>query len=203
MALLHWKILICLLAVFLIGGGCATHPSAQSNSAIIGVQSPDSIQSAPSSRSHRIESGDLLEISVYENDDLHTEVRVPEDGHIPFPLLGNLQVIGMAVLQLDSLITYDLGEKYIYDPLVTVVIKEYRQRNIYVTGEVKKPGGYAFEPGLTVRKAISLAGGFTDKASRGKITVTRIINGEEVTISSSLDDQIQEEDIITIPRSFF
>jgi protein involved in polysaccharide export with SLBB domain len=203
MAFLHWKYIICLATVLLIAGGCAVHPLAKSNPAAINSQPLDSVRSEPVSHSHQIESGDLLEITVYENDDLHSEVRVPEDGHIPFPLLGNLQVIGMTVLQLDSLITHDLGEKYIYDPLVTVVIKEYRQRNIYVTGEVKKPGGYPFEPGLTVRKAISLAGGFTDKASRGKITITRIVNGEEVTIPSSLDDQIREEDIITIPRSFF
>jgi protein involved in polysaccharide export with SLBB domain len=195
--------MIFLVVVVWIASGCATHPSTQSELPTITALPSDSSQILGAAHSHQIETGDLLEISVYENDDLQTEVRVPDDGHIPFPLLGNLMVSGMTVLELDSLITQDLGEKYIYDPLVTVVIKEYRQRTIYVTGEVKKPGGYPFDPGLTVRKAISLAGGFTDKASRGKITITRIVNGREFTISSELDDPILEEDIITVPRSFF
>ena len=153
--------------------------------------------------SHHIETGDLLEITVYENPDLTTEVRIPEDGHIPFPLLGNIDVEGMSVLELDSVITTDLEARYIHNPLVTVVIKEYRQRNIYVTGEVKKPGGYPFEYGLTVRKAISLAGGFTEKAAKGKITVTRVVNHREISYSVDLDDEIREEDIITVARSFF
>ncbi|KPL05863.1 hypothetical protein AMJ86_10565 [bacterium SM23_57] len=164
---------------------------------------PDSTSFPSQPEAHKIEAGDLLEISVYENPDLTTEVRVPDDGYIPFPLLGNIPVTAMTVLELDSMITNDLEERYIYNPLVTVIVKEYKHRNIYVTGEVKKPGGYPFEIGLTVRKAISLAGGFTEKAAKSKITVTRIINGYEMSFPVELDDEIQEEDIITIPRSFF
>jgi protein involved in polysaccharide export with SLBB domain len=144
-----------------------------------------------------------VDIAVYENPDLRTNIRVPEDGYIPFPLLGNLKITGMTVLQLDSMLTCDLGNRFIRDPLVTVVIEEYRQRNVYITGEVKKPGVYPYEIGLTVRKAISLAGGFTDKASRGKITVTRVLEGEEMSIPVDLDDEIQVEDIVNVSRSFF
>lgn len=185
-----------------ITGCAALQPANTSHNATI-QNPPDSISIPHQPEAHKIETGDLLEISVYENSDLTTEVRVPDDGYIPFPLLGNIPVTGMTVLQLDSMITHDLEERYIYNPLVTVVVKEYKHRNIYVTGEVKKPGGYPFEIGLTVRKAISLAGGFTEKAAKSKITVTRIINGYERSFPIELDDEIQEEDIITIPRSFF
>jgi protein involved in polysaccharide export with SLBB domain len=189
------------LILIVIGCAALRSPSHRSTSSNVNNQDSTSGQSRP--LTHLIESGDMLEISVYENPDLLTQVRVPEDGYIPFPLLGNLKIAGMTVLQLDSIITNELEERYIYNPLVTVVIKEYKQRNVYVTGEVKKPGGYPFETGLTVRKAISLAGGFTDKAAKTKIAVTRVIDNREVSLPVNLDDQIQEEDIITVPRSFF
>ena len=152
---------------------------------------------------HRLTSGDLLTISVYENPDLKTNVHVPEDGYIPFPLLGNVQVKGLTVLQMDSLITKGLAERYIIDPQVTVIITEYHLRNVYVTGEVRRPGEYPFEDGLTVRKAISLAGGFTEKAAKNKLVLTRIIEGQETSFPIQIDDQIQEEDILTVKRSFF
>jgi protein involved in polysaccharide export with SLBB domain len=194
---------VLILPILLSFTGCASHQPAGATNNTPVQNPPDTISIQPHLEAHKIEAGDLLEISVYENPDLTTEVRIPNDGYIPFPLLGNIPVTGMTVLELDSMITRDLEERYIYNPLVTVVVKEYKHRNIYVTGEVKKPGGYPYETGLTVRKAISLAGGFTEKAAKGKITVTRIINGYERSFPIELDDEIQEEDIITIPRSFF
>jgi polysaccharide export outer membrane protein len=75
-------------------------------------------------------------------------------------------------------------------------------RNIYVNGEVKQPGGYEFQPGLTVDKAIALAGGFTDRAARKKINITRSTN-IETQIKASLSSRIQPGDIIVIEQSFF
>ena len=81
---------------------------------------------------------------------------------------------------------------------MTVTILEYRQ--IFITGAVQKPGGYAFMPGLTVDKAISLAGGFTGVASTNNILITR--EGHK-KISATLSTPIQPGDVITISESFF
>jgi polysaccharide export outer membrane protein len=74
---------------------------------------------------------------------------------------------------------------------------------VYVNGEVKKAGDYPYEKGLTIHKAITMAGGFTDKAAKGRTRVLRIIEGKEKTIDVGLDSLILPEDIVVVPRSFF
>jgi protein involved in polysaccharide export with SLBB domain len=74
---------------------------------------------------------------------------------------------------------------------------------VYINGEVKKAGDYPYEKGLTIHKAITMAGGFTDKAAKGRTRVLRIINGKEKTIDVELDSVILPEDIVVVPRSFF
>jgi len=74
----------------------------------------------------------------------------------------------------------------------------------YVTGEVKKPDAYKFEEGTTVIKAITMAGGFTNLAARGKVKIYREINGKEhVAEKVSMDMAILPEDVIVVPESFF
>jgi len=68
---------------------------------------------------------------------------------------------------------------------------------------VKEPGGYPFKPGLTLRKAVALAGGLTERASEGKISIIREQNGEKRTLKATMDTPIQPGDIITIDQSFF
>ncbi len=74
---------------------------------------------------------------------------------------------------------------------------------IYVTGEVSKPGAYKLERGTTVLKAITLAGGFTEKASKGRVKVIRKVDKDEVTVRVNLNDTVMADDIILVPESFF
>ena len=76
-------------------------------------------------------------------------------------------------------------------------------QKFYVNGEVKKPGDYSYEKGLTVHKAITMAGGFTDKAANKSTKVLRIINGEERAIEVPLDAPVLPDDIIVVPQRFF
>ena len=74
----------------------------------------------------------------------------------------------------------------------------------YVTGEVKKPDAYRYEEGTTVLKAITMAGGLTDKASTSKIRIIRKANGKEKVIERvSMDEPVLPDDIIVVPESFF
>src|SRR5258705_9883683 len=77
----------------------------------------------------------------------------------------------MTVGALEEYITKGLRGRYLLNPQVTVSIDEYR--NFFVNGMVERPGGYPFSPGLTVRKAISIAGGFKERASRDKFNIVR------------------------------
>lgn len=74
---------------------------------------------------------------------------------------------------------------------------------VYVTGEVKTPGAYKITKGLTVLKAITISGGFTQKAWQGRTNIIRKTEKGEITIRANLDDLVLPEDVITVPESFF
>ena len=76
-------------------------------------------------------------------------------------------------------------------------------RKVFVEGEVKHPGYFQYEKGMTVHMAIAMAGGFTDKAAKKSTEVLRIINGQERRVEVSLDTLILPADIVTVPQRFF
>ena len=120
---------------------------------------------------YRIGPNDIIRVQVFGEDDLTVERKVGGDGQVNFPLLGNVAVHGRTIQALQDELAARLGDGYVRHPKVTAYIVRYR--NFYVSGEVKMPGGYAYEEGLTVQKAISLAGGFTEKADRNVMKVVR------------------------------
>ena len=153
-------------------------------------------------------AGDLISITVYDEEDLSLEVRIGLSGQISYPFLGVVAVSGLSPKQLEDKLVTGLKGPFLIDPSVTVSIQEYRP--FYVIGEVKKPGGYPFHPGLTVDKAISISGGFTERASKSSIFVVhdygnssrkRSDNDEKEAVK--LFDVIQPGDVITIEQSFF
>ncbi len=149
---------------------------------------------------YRLGSGDKISITVFDEKELSLEkIRLSDAGTISYPMLGEIKVLGLTVSQLEKLVTEKLKGKYLVDPQVTVSIDEYRQ--FYVNGMVKSPGGFHYQPGLTVRQAVSLAGGFQDRADRGNIVV--IHDNEQTPHKVALDSQIEPGDTITIEESFF
>ena len=128
-------------------------------------------------------------------------------GTISYPLLGDVDVEGLSPKQLELKLLEKLKGPYLVDPSVSVSIMEYRP--FYVTGEVEKPGSYSFHPGLTVERAISIAGGLTERASKNRIYVVRDKAAEEVVTQSiqkekaKLSDVVRPGDVITIEQGFF
>jgi len=144
----------------------------------------------------------MISIRVLGEDDLKRErVRLSDAGTLSFPVLGEIKVKGMTVGALEQYITKSLKGRYLLNPQVNVSIDEYR--NFFVNGMVEKPGGYPFSPGLTVRKAISIAGGFRERASREKITVIRDDDASQTPKRVDLNATVQPGDILTIEESFF
>lgn len=74
---------------------------------------------------------------------------------------------------------------------------------VYVSGEVKTPGAYKLTRGLTVLRAITLAGGFTQRAARGDVTIVRKSATGERTLEATIDTPVMAEDVVVIPDSFF
>src|SRR5688572_30829229 len=157
---------------------------------------------APELSTYKLGSGDMISVRVLGEDDLKRErIRLSDAGTVSFPILGEIRVKGMTVGALEDHITRGLKGRYLVNPQVTVAIEEYR--NFFVNGMVEKPGGYPFSPGLTVRKAISIAGGFKERASREKINIIRDDDPKQTPRKVDLNTAVLPGDILTIEESFF
>src|SRR6185295_12978125 len=141
-------------------------------------------------------------IRVLGEDDLKRErVRLSDAGTLSFPVLGEIRVKGMTVGALEEYVAKGLKGRYLLNPQVTISIDEYR--NFFVNGSVEKPGGYPFSPGLTVRKAISIAGGFKERAARDKISVIHDDDAKQIARRVDLNAAVLPGDILTVEESFF
>ncbi|MEY8197614.1 MAG: polysaccharide biosynthesis/export family protein [Colwellia sp.] len=153
---------------------------------------------------YKMGPGDLVNISIYDEPDLSLEVRIGLSGQISFPLLGDVLVSGLSPKELQQKLISGLKGPFLIDPSVTVSIVEYRP--FYITGEVEKPGSYAFHPGLTVDKAITISGGFSERASKDSIFIMQDQLGSEEKKEKKaveLFDTIQPGDVLTVEQSFF
>jgi protein involved in polysaccharide export with SLBB domain len=151
---------------------------------------------------YRLGSGDVITIQVLGEEDLKREkIRLSDAATISYPVLGEIRLYGKTVGELQRLIRDGLDGRYLLNPQVTVTINEYR--NFFINGQVEKPGGYQYIPGLNVRKAISLAGGMKERASRDKIFVIREDDPKNTSQKVTLDSEVKPGDILTIEESFF
>lgn len=153
------------------------------------------------SSNYKLGSGDLISINVYGEDDLTIQTRLGESGVINYPYLGLVRVKGLSVAELETRLVKGLKGDYLLQPSVHVSVLEYRP--FYIYGEVNRPGGYPFQPGLTVERAVALAGGLTERASKRKMTINRTISGREKAIAVKMATSVQPDDSIFIKDSFF
>jgi polysaccharide export outer membrane protein len=143
-------------------------PGPQGNEAVSAIKTlprPDPLLMA----------GDLLAITVFRQPDLQLEVRIPQDGRITFPLIGSVEAAGRTQADLETTIRGRLEKDYLREASVTVTVKEYAKRKVYVVGGVVKPDGYEVAPNarITVLQVIAAAGGFTDRAYKEFVQIVR------------------------------
>jgi polysaccharide export outer membrane protein len=145
--------------------------------------------------------GDVISINVFDEPDLSFDrVQITDNGKIAFPFIGEVQATGRTAVQLQQAIVIALMPDYLVEPKVTVSIVEYRP--FFMAGEVEKPGSIPYQPGLTLRQAITIAGGLTERASASKITVVSGGNGNEPQ-RVDLNYEVKPGDTITVGESFF
>ncbi|WP_255556408.1 polysaccharide biosynthesis/export family protein [Methylococcus sp. Mc7] len=154
----------------------------------------------PAVSDYRLGSGDLIKIYVLNEENLSMEVRLSDAGTISYPFLGEIHALGRTVSELAAEITRGLKGPYLVDPKVSVSVIEYRK--FFIGGEVKAPGGYPFQPGLTIQKAVALAGGFTERAS-SDIVVIHEDDPMQTPVEANVMTPVRPGDVITIKESFF
>lgn len=151
---------------------------------------------------YRVDTGDRVSVTVYQEPDLSvTGIRVKANGTISYPLLGDLHVSGLTSEEVHDLVKSKLLDGYLKNPSITVSIDSYRL--YFIKGEVKRPGGYTFVDGLTVSKAVALAGGYSVRASEGSISLVRESDPENPLENVGPNTAIKPGDIITVGESFF
>lgn len=190
----------CLLSV----SSCAQTPAVPA--AVAQAPAPaDADPAASKSESlsrYRLSTGDVISITVYGEDDLKREkVRLTDAGTISYPVLGEIQVRGKTVGELEKVITDGLRGTYLVNPRVAVTIDEYRP--YFIAGQVTNNGSFPYQPGLTVRKAVSIAGGFKERASQSKITILRDGDATNTPVKADLNTQVHPGDTVTVGESFF
>jgi polysaccharide export outer membrane protein len=160
-----------------------------------------SAQDLPGQGDYLLAAGDTIQVRVYGEDDLSMKLDVPGNGRVDYAFVGEFQLAGKTVSAVQREIYQRLLGDYLVEPRVSVSVASYR--NFYVYGEVARPGGYAWEPGLTVRKVITLAGGLKERASGSKWFLVPEGGSEDQRQKVSEDTTVNPGDTLTIEQSFF
>lgn len=146
---------------------------------------------------------DQVRVITFGEDQLTGTFRVNDSGTIALPLLGAVKAAGLSSAQLAEEISSELKRKQLLrDPSIAVEISEYRP--IFILGEVKNPGRYPYEPGMTLLTAVSVAGGFTYRGIKSYASVVRLADSghaEEGRISRQ--GIVQPGDVVTIYERTF
>lgn len=149
----------------------------------------------------RLGAGDVINITVYGEEDLSRQkYRLPDSGLIMFPF-GEVRALGLSIAELEKRVADGLRGGYLLNPRVSVSIEEYRP--FFISGQVAAPGAYPYKSGLTVRMAVSIAGGFKERASESKIFVVREADPLHTQSKIGLDGEVFPGDTVTVEESFF
>ncbi|HAM35944.1 MAG TPA: polysaccharide biosynthesis protein [Elusimicrobia bacterium] len=164
---------------------------------------------------YKLGGADLIEITVFQQPEMSRSLRVSQNGTITFPLIGTVKVGGLSVAEAEEALSTKLKD-YVISPQITIFIKEYGNKKVFVLGEVTKPGSFELptEAKLTVLEAISLAGGFTGIAAPDRTKVIRNIDGKSQSFKIVVSDitsrgekhkdiPLEPNDVVWVPQSFF
>jgi polysaccharide biosynthesis/export protein len=150
---------------------------------------------------YRLDAGDRLRIVVFGQEGLTNSYSVDAAGVITMPLIGSVPARGCTPAELAAAITARLQGGFIREPYVAVEIEAYRP--FFILGEVAAPGQYPYVPNMTAEAAVAIAGGFTPRAKRNVVTITRTNQMGQTRIVASPNAPLVPGDTITIGERWF
>lgn len=170
----------------------------------------DPVAEAVGHPEYRIGPSDLLEVKVFQVEDLDREVRVDNAGQVSLPLIGAVAAAGKTVPGLQAEIADLYRARYLQDPQVSVLVKEAASQRITVSGEVEKPGVYPIESQLTLLQALATAEGFSEVGNPHNVFVFRVVDGqrmfarfdiEQIEAGTLADPVLEGNDVVVVPSS--
>ena len=165
--------------------------------------------------SYFLSANDLIKMTVFEESELETTVRVSSDGTVTFPLIGAVKVGGKTPQAAAKAVRDLYAKDYLVNPQVNLVVMEYAKRRFIVLGQVQKPGTFEMpdRDKVNLLQAVGMAGGYTRIADPAKITVKRSGGGKETLIKvngkhmasggEDVNFEVQPGDVITVGESVF
>lgn len=187
----------------------ATATAVHSGSATAAADQLTSV-AKPGNAAYKIGPLDVLDISVFKVPDLNKTVQVSEEGTISYPLLGEVSAAGKTARELEQDLTKKLGAKYIRDPQVTVMMKEYNSQRVTISGSVKTSGVYSIKGNTSLMQIIAMAGDIDTTTDSGDIVLFRTIDGQRsaakfdvdaIKSGKAEDPQVQPGDVIVVNSS--
>ena len=130
---------------------------------------------------YALQPSDLVEVIVFQEEDLHSRLRVAKDGSLNLPLIGGISTTGRTAEEVAGQIRRQLADGYLANPQVTVTVLAYSKRIFTVLGQVNRPGSYSLPDNnpLNLVQAIGVAGGYTRLAAPKRVLLKRVVNGQE------------------------
>ena len=171
--------------------------------------------SAPADANYRINPNDALDFRVYDESDMDRVIRVAGDGTANLPLIGTVKIGGCTMAEATQVITARYRKGYLVNPQINLTVREYAKRYFTLLGEVNRSGAYDMngQSEIPLLQAIGMASGYSKTANPSKISVKRVVNGNEVVIKvdakrmakgdQSAAFQVLPGDIITVGEALF
>ena len=182
----HWLTAFCvMLTVFL--GSCAPRVNGYA----------DFKADVP----YTLASGDRLRVIVFGQDALSNSYAVNSSGTISMPLIGSVTAQGLTTAALERSVETKLRAGFIREPKVSIEVDAYRP--FFVLGEVTTAGQYPYINGMTAETAVAVAGGFSPRANKYEVDLTRVIDGHPVTASVPVAQPVKPGDTIFVRERFF
>ena len=180
---------VCALAVVIFAGAtnwCAAQTGMEGSGAASTVSS-----------TYRLCPYDVIDVSVYNEEDLHTRTRLGSDGTVLLPLIGTLDLDGKTVAEANDLIQQKYAKGFVKDPHVLLTVLEYRKSTFSILGQVNRPGIYEIPEGthVSIVDAILLAGGFTRLASQNGVKVKRMVKGKAIVYKVKAGSMADSSDV--------
>jgi polysaccharide biosynthesis/export protein VpsN len=157
--------------------------------------------SGQSAQAYRLGPGDKVRITVFGEPDLTGEFEINGEGILSFPLVGEVPAGGASPRDLEAKLVTLLKDGFLVNPRVNVEVINYRP--FFILGEVTKPGSYPFITSMTVVTAVAIAGGYTPRANKSRMTIVRVIDQKRREIDATEATPLLPEDIVTVRERFF
>lgn len=196
---------LVLIMMMLALGGCMQSRSRVVRSepvrAAVVVAAPIPVIASSAEAPYVLGSGDRLRVIVFGQEGLTNTYAVDANGAVTMPLIGAVSARGLTGPELAQSIAARLRQGYIREPFVAVEIEAYRP--FFILGEVANPGQYPYVANMTVETAVAIAGGFSPRAFKRTVKISRNINGLVTRGAAPLFYPIQPGDTINVGERWF